>query len=515
MSVRNGIALLLALSTLSLLVGCGSSSPTVVAPPSGGFSKSDLSGTYVFSSTGLDSSGGFLTIAGTLVANGTGGISGGTVDVVGIDVTLPTPVATAISGGSYTVGVDGRGQATLNSSVGDITLDFVLTSSSHGLVTEYDSNGSGSGTLDLQTAVPSLTQLANPYAFSLAGVDNSGVDAMATVGSFTLDTTGNSTAGVEDFNDFKIPFVQQPLSAFVSTVGAGTGPGTITLTSTFGALTFDFYPIDATHMKFIETDFTQILAGDVFTQTGASIPAGPMVFTVAGLDSSLAPMAAGGVMTSDGTGNFSGGLEDINDAGTVPGAQIPFSGTAAAGGSVGGRVLVNLSGFDPAIQYAIYPVNGGVLMLETDSLAISAGTAYGQTSTTLASAQGYGLNLSASNSGGFEEDDIAEFTTTSTGFTGIVDINDEGTLTFDKALTGSYPFAVDSTGRGGATTNYFNYYFYVVNSSTYLLLEVDPTQLGVGTFELQTTPSTPALAMSRISIMRPRTGTHPALRRRK
>jgi len=33
-----------------------------------------------------------------------------------------------------------------------VTLDFVLSSSSHGLVTEFDANGTGSGTIDLQSA---------------------------------------------------------------------------------------------------------------------------------------------------------------------------------------------------------------------------------------------------------------------------------------------------------------------------------------------------------------------------
>ena len=178
MSVRYALVLSLALSTLALLVGCGSSSPTPVAPPSGGFSASNLNGTYVLSSTGLDADGGFLAIAGTVVANGSGGITGGTLDIVGQDVTPTTPVAQPITGGSYTVTADGRGQIKL----GTITLDFVLTSSSHGLITEFDTNGTGSGTLDLQASL-TQSQLAGSYAFSLSGTDNSGFPT-ATAGSF-------------------------------------------------------------------------------------------------------------------------------------------------------------------------------------------------------------------------------------------------------------------------------------------------------------------------------------------
>lgn len=518
MSVRNALVLFLALSTLALLVACGgSSSPKATPPPSGGFSASDLNGTYVFSSTGSDSTNGlFLAIAGTLVANGSGGITGGTVDIVGVDVTPPTPVAQAISGGSYTVGVDGRGQASLSSSAGNFTLDFVLSSGSHGLVTLYDSNGTGSGTLDLQTAVTSLSQLAGPYALSLAGIDTTGA-SLATAGAFTLNSTGTTTAaGVEDFNDGGIPLTDESLTA-AATLGSGTGPGTITFTTNFGVLTFDFYPIDATHLKFIETDFTDILAGDVFSQTGASIPAGSTVFTMAGGNQASGPIGVGGVMTSDGTGNFTGGLEDVNDNGTVV-AGVPFTGVPVLPPGVGGRLLVNLTGFAPATQWAIYPSSGGLLMLETDAATVTTGAAYAQTSTAFAASAGYGLNLSAFNtSGGFEEDDIAEFTTTTTGFSGIVDINDDSSLSLGQALTGTYT-APDATGRGTATTTehgnaFVSYVFYAVDGSNFLLLETDTNQIGTGSFETQSTPSA-ALAKHLVSMVHPTVPSHGALRHR-
>ena len=75
MSVRNGIALLLALSTLLFLAGCGSgsNSPAPVPPPSGNFSNANLNGTYVFSVSGTDSTGAPYAIVGTFTANGSGG----------------------------------------------------------------------------------------------------------------------------------------------------------------------------------------------------------------------------------------------------------------------------------------------------------------------------------------------------------------------------------------------------------------------------------------------------------
>jgi hypothetical protein len=500
-----------------LTVGCGSGNGFTKPNPVG-FSNSNLSGTYVFSSSGEDGNGAFIAVAGALVANGSGGITGGTMDVVDAGVTPPSPVAQPITGGSYSVSSDGRGQVNLSSSVGSFSFDFVLTSSTHGLVTEFDGNATGSGTIDLQTAVPSLSQLAGSYAFSLGGIDSNS-NPFATTGSFTLNSSGAVTAGVEDFNEAGVPFTNVPLTGGPATVGSGSGPGTITLTANFGPLIFDFYPIDAAHWKFIETDFTTaILAGDVFSQTGVSIPTGPMVFTMAG--GVTAPIAVGGLMTSDGTGNFTAGLEDVNNNGAISGAQVPFTGTAAAGGSIGGRVIVNLSGFVPATQWVIYPSSGGLLMLETDSATLTLGAAYAQTSQTLAASQNYGLNLSAFNTSfGVEEDDIAQFNTTSTGLTGVVDINDDTVLSFDRKLTGNYTLDSPATGRGEATTtasnnSFVSFVFYVVNGSTALLLETDNNQIGAGTFELQSSSAAAPVVLSRMLTTRPGGRPHGALRRK-
>jgi len=526
------------ISTILFAAGCGSNNSVVVTPPpGGGFSDSNLSGTYVFSTSGSDSENEvFLALAGTFVADGKGGIASGTMDIVDPEVTAPSPVAQPITG-SYKVSVDGRGQATLTSSVyGTFVLDFVLTSvangvASHGLASEFDKNGTGSGTIDLQTPVTSLSQLQGPYAFSLAGDDVNG-NPDFTVGAFTLDQNGDITVGVQDFNDFLFPYLQLTIPATTTavTLGTGTGPGKLVLTTgTFGTLDFDFYPVDATHLKLIETTIApaSVLAGDVFTQTGASIPNGPAVFTLGGLDGNSNPVFVGGVMNSGGQGNFTAGLEDVNDNGDVSSAQLSFSGNldAADSGPTGGRVVVNTSGFFPYSnagvgQWVIYPSSGGLLILESDSTAMTTGAAFAQTSTTLSTSPGYGLNLSAINLADpilgeypYEEDDIAEFTTTSTDITGAVDINDQG-LTGSESFSGTYPIPIDSTGRGGVTANAFDYYFYVVSPTTFLLLENDQTQTGAGVFEEQSAAQSQVAAKSHISMVRPVVLPHPALRRK-
>jgi hypothetical protein len=521
---------LAAITSISLMAACGSGSP-ITPTNQVGFTNGSLSGTYVFSSSGEDVNGNSLALAGTFVANGKGGnssITAGTIDVIdrafNANGNTPlVPAAQSITTGSYQVGTDGRGQASLTSAYGTFILDFVLTSSSGGLVTEFDANGSGSGTLNLQTAVTSLSQLAGPFAFSLAGTDSGGTP-LATAGAFTLNSSGTtSTPGVEDFNDGGV-FINagESLSA-AATLGSGTGPGSITLTTSSFALTFDVYPISNAQLQFIETDYAEFLSGDAFTQTDASIPDGPMVFTMAG-GTGDSPIADGGLMTSDGTGNFPTGLEDINDGGTVPGQQGQFNGTlnADASGPVGGRVFVNLNGFAPATSWVVYPSMGGLLMLEMDQANITTGVGYAQTGTSFAAPGNYGLNLAGENGNG-EVDDIAQFNATtaaapSVNMAGVLDENDQGTAIPDQQLTNAF-YAPDSpaTGRGSIIATIPNTYiggltleYYTINSSSALFIDLDPSssgfpQVAAGTFEQQSTPGAGAAA-------RPRVVVHPAVR---
>jgi len=522
MSLRNRFVLPIVFSALAVLAGCGGGSNKATPPPSGSFSNSDLSGTYAFSALGVDAGGAPFALGGDLVANGTGGITGGALDLN--DASLPSPFpGLTITGGKYSVTADGRGQATLNTSQGSVTLDFVLMSSSHALITRYDGNGTGSGSMDL-SSVATQAQLAGSYAFSLAGIDSAGAP-LATVGSFTLDASGNVTSGVEDFNDQGFAYLALTLSGTV-TLGSGNAPGTATLTavtstnsSPFGTTTFDVYAVDATHLKFVEKDVAPILTGDVFTQQGASLPssASVLAFTMGGGVS--APVAVGGLMSIDGAGTVTTGSLDINDNGTTSTTPLTFSGTYAASGSVGGRTLFNLTNFPVATQFVAYPTtSGGTQMLESDSLGLLGGTAYLQTSTAFSPSDGYGMNLTAINIGGltgfFEEDDIAEFTTTSTGFSGLTDINDEGSLSFNQRLSGTYTLDTPATGRGIFLSNAFNGAFYAIDGSHVLFVEMDSNQIGTGSMELQTPGAQSKVAASRMTVLHLQPAARANFRRR-
>jgi hypothetical protein len=183
--------------------------------------------------------------------NGTGGVTGGTVDLIGFPPTGTASGAQVITGGSYSVGADGRGQIKFDTTITGagaftITLDFVLTSSSHGLMIEYDSNGIGSGTIDLQSAI-TQSQLAGSYAFAFSGVsfNLNGATPIATAGAFTLDSTGAVSTGQEDVNNAG-SYSGAPSEILTgSAVTLGTTPATATIASSAGTLyTFDVYPLE-------------------------------------------------------------------------------------------------------------------------------------------------------------------------------------------------------------------------------------------------------------------------------
>jgi hypothetical protein len=532
---------LAAVSGLFLTAGCGSSSSKTATNPQG-FSVASLNGTYVISISGtnVDGSGNVdpFAIAGTITADGNGHIKGGTLD---INDPYNTGVytganAVSVSPGTYTVGEDGRPTTPVTIATSAVTfhIDFVLTSASHGLITVFDTGATASGTMDLQTAVTSLT---GSYAFSLSGVDSS-ANPLGTVGAFTISSS--NIAGTEDFNDDATSGTGYTGLSLTGQLALDTSgafwdaqlntPVPITSLTSLG---FDVWVIDSTHLKFIEDDATgNILAGDAFTQV-TSISAGQLVFTLGGIDGTGNPVVAGGYATTDTNGDLTNGFEDYNNTGSV-GSGKPFSTTAATCVASTGRCQLTLNGFSngtssPPSTFVIYPSSGGGLTLEIDSngAGLLQGASYTQSATSF-SAAGYGLNLTGDNSNG-EVDDIAEFAATTAAapainMTGNLDENNLETDQLTAALSGTYtPDAVTpADGRGsisvttkGTFLGGLTLQYYVVNSSTAVFIEVDSGQLGVGTFEAQSPPTSQVAAGHNAMFMvRPLAHPHAAARKK-
>ena len=479
-----GVASLALLLALVALTGCGSGGSTVLSPPpTGGFSNASLKGSYAFAFSGNNNFG-FFSIAGSLQADGNGNITGGSEDVSTGSGVFPNLAIT----GTYSIGADGRGTATLLSSLNPITIAFVLLSSQRALVVRFDTLATASGTMDLQNAsVFSTAALQGGLAFNLGGVDNIG-NAFGSAGNLVADNAGNFSNGIQDFNDDGTVNADLPLSGSWA-VGPANGRGTATLTTSLGTLTFAFYIVDANHLKLVEIDAAAILAGDAFRQQGAFSNASlnaAFPFTLSGI-SSTGAFVAGGIFIADGNGTVTGGVEDVNNASNVvPNLVLSGSYSVAANGR-GTLTLTNPTGTS---TFVIYPTTGGVLVMETDTVIVSGGIALAQTGSSFsnASVQGnYGLNFSGLNAG-FEIDGLAQFNAGGTGqLAGALDFNNGGALFQGLALSGTT--SVNSNGRGTAvlqsSAGTLHLDFYVVNPSRVLFIEVDPSLPSVGEFDTQ------------------------------
>jgi hypothetical protein len=464
--------------TLVAIAGCGGGNSLSFPPPQGGFTNANFNGPFAFSYIGSDGAG-FLAAAGSFQADGNGHITAGTQDInSGFGIFTNAAVT-----GTYTVRADGRGSATLNSSPGNTTIDFVLVASGHALITRFDSRATGSGTIDQQTTSAfSNAALAGSFAFNLAGIDAIG-NPLGVAGNFTADATGNITSGVDDSNDNGGIITNDPLTGSIPV--AASGRGTATLNTIRGALSFAYYVVDATHLKIVETDASLALGGEAFRQTGpfsnASV-SGPFAFSIAGADLlSGGPFAAGGVLTSNGAGVVSSGTEDLNDAGVVT-TNVGFTGSYTM--AANGRGTLTLTTTAGTFTFVIYPSAGGVLALETDISFLTTGTALQQTGTfTNASLTGtYGLNFTGATTSG-EIDSIAQFTADgSSRVNGIIDLNNTGGITFGQPLAGTFNVATSGRTTLALQTplGTQNLAVYLVNGNRALFVELDSTLVAAG-----------------------------------
>jgi hypothetical protein len=479
MAVNQRVPIFLTLTILlAVVTGCGGGSSLSFPPPQGGFTNANLSGPYAFSYIGSDASG-FISVAGSFQADGNGHLTSGLQDLTNAN-SVATNVATT---GSYTVRPDGRGEATLNSSAGNSTIDFVLVANGHGLVTRFDANATGSGTLDQQTpSAFSNTALAGPFAFSVSGIDSVG-NPLSMAGIFTSDTSGNITSGIDDSNDAGGVITNHTLTGSIPV--ASSGRGSATINTARGALTFAFYVVDATHFKLVEVDNTLGMGGDAFRQTGPfsnGSVSGLFAFTLAGLDNvSGNPFATGGILTADGAGTITSGTQDFNDGGSLT-TNVGLTGSYSL--AANGRGTMNIVSSAGTFNFTIYPSSGGVLVLETDVTFLTSGTALAQSPPFSAGTFSgtYGMNFTGvSTNGGL--DSIAQFTADGASkFSGIIDVNNAGGVTFGQPLSAAFNMA--SNGRSTVTLQTplgtQNMVFYAVSGSRALFIELDTAVVAAG-----------------------------------
>lgn len=485
--------------------------PTATATAVIVFSDASLSGPFAFSYTGNDSTG-FRAVTGRFVTDGQGTIVSGVEDVDSYSTHVTSAVP--IEGGNYKVGSDGRTSAMVTTSHGTETWQFVLTSPQHALMIRFDASTTGSGTIDQQNVdalTASVTLLSGPYVFLASGGDGQ-FNPMGIAGRFSADGAGgiSSSGSVIDQND-NGAVTSGPLSGgsySPDTVNVNSGRGLITL----GSVQFAFYAVDfdstsqrITHMRIVETDQTNYLAGDIYAEPAASsyatstFPAATFAFTAGG-NSSAGAYASGGVFVADGNGNITSGAFDSDNAGTAT-ANTTLGACTYSVDPTTGRIDLKLcpSGAS-SLEFATYETTvGTALMLEIDPAAIAGGAAYLQQGTPAALSGSFALGLSGQGifhaaPASYQSNAEGQATISGTLISGgNLDIATYGTVyPADTLSTTSTTLAVPgSNGRGTASLAptappaTYSLAYYWVNASTALVVGQDKTRVLTGIIILQ------------------------------
>jgi len=480
------------------------------------YSDESLNGPFAFTYVGNDSSG-FLAVAGSFVTNGSGSIVSGVEDVQ----SLLTGISTELTfTGSYAVGPDGRGSASIVSSRGTNTLDFVMTTNQHAALIRFDANFTGAGSIDeqnLNDLGTSTSLLAGPYVFALTGTD-AGFHPETAGGRFSANGGGSipQTATVIDVNDNGT--VTSAAGGDTSLQGSysfdtsfpGTARGTINLTSTTtGPLQFAFYLVDGTHMHLVEIDRNAFLAGEVLTGasgnsfSNSNVTSGNYVFTSGGTSAGSADVL-GGVFVSDGGGNVTGGATDHNSGGTVT-LNAALGSCAYTVNSTNSRIDLKLfvgSGTCPTTpaasvsEFAAYPTTqGSVILIQLDSGGITTGTAFLQQSATATLAGNFAVVLAGQgvfhqSPASVQQNAIGQVTLSGSAVTsGNLNVNTFSAV-FPQAdpisAAGSSLGAPGTHGRGtlvlagtdpGVT---YNLIYYLIDGGHALLLDQDKTLVNIG-----------------------------------
>jgi len=532
----------------------------------------------------LQPGNGSFGMVASVTLDGNGNVIGGEGDGSANGLYWNAPSIT----GTYSLDATGHGNISLSlndtNCCGTLqqTHGITATSNSHLVIAEEDQfNGltiGAPGSMDLQTAGPvfSGSQVAGGYSFTLSGYSHAAGENASWGGIFTADGTatatapGNITGGIFDENvgndgggtgyNSEVPSPAAGLS-FTGTYTAPdtNGRGVMTLSSspdTLGPCGASPLPSCTEYVYYIVTPEALRLtsmtntgnagnSGTAYGQgslataandTSAALTGG-FVFSYFGFgDNSNGgdSNAAGGQFTTDGSGNITGGIMDLNVAdGGAPAPTIVTTDISLAGSSA-----INFSGSPrgtlttPSGQiYNIYltdpnlnlldPNNtsgaGGALLFEANNTSgsVTYGNAVGlmipqadAASATLAGS--YAILLSnQSNLGGccnYDGGFTGDFTVSSTTFTGEGDFQGSGTnnatlttgpltgaFTADPSNPGHFTGTIVTTPAfplgvlGGTTPGTENVDFFLANGSQGFIVETDTLSPVFGMLEEQGT----------------------------
>jgi hypothetical protein len=499
-----------------------------------------LMGQFVMLLSAENSLNGPYSFGGVLTGDGAGNITSGTFDLADASGNA-SPSVPVISPSTYSIAPDGRGQihllidtGVLNGSFGvggsgALTLSVVFVSPQHALLSETDSFGSATGTLDLQNAtdLASFVQggwVNGTYSLKLSGVEASNPHPGYFLASaLTIDFSASSYSYITDQSDNGV-ITSVSFASVAPNLHALRNPATGELTFApvnLGLPThfnFDVWLIDAAH--FAVTDWRDsatgtppvIVTGYLTAQPSSPTISGTFAFATAGATTTAQPQVAGGMFACGSTG-----ILDVTPLGGAAVSNEPISASCAAPSN--GRGLIAISGGTTAgiNQFAAYPtVDQGLYLVELDggsagtSGPSGAGVALQQTLSPPISASAfsgnYASNFLATTSLGLENFAAQIVSDSVSTLSGTADVNSfnataspiVGTPSSNATLNGSFTVGSDgrfpltlmitpSTGQPAPQSTTINSACYIVDANTCLLLGLDATAPGTGVLQLQHT----------------------------
>lgn len=496
---------------------------TASVPP-----NSLLTGQFVFLLSAKNSSNGPYALGGVISGDGAGNITAGTFDLTDASGNASADVH-SISPSTYSIGQDGRGQIHLLINTGTltgnfgvngaITLTVVFVTPQHALLSETDTFGTGTGTLDRQS-LQSYSGLSGVYSLQLSGSKANANYFLASAvtippGSPYAYVTDQSAGGVIT----SVPFTTDSQSLGIT----GPDPNGKLLTSSSGVnlgpaqFHLNLWVIDGTH--FVVTawrDNPLIVAGYLTAQPSSPSISGAYAFTEAGATTAALPLVAGGIFTCGSAGILD--VVPLTGAGTpLPSQPI----TASCGAPANGRGLITISGAASTgiSTFAAYPTSDqGLYLIELDggvsgtSGPSGAGVARQQTVATPISAAAlngkYASNFLASTALGSQNFAAQVISDGISILSGAADLNSfnttaappagtpssgatlSGSFTADPSGNGRFPLVLTFTpaaGQPAPQVPTINPACYIVDANTCLLLGLAATAPGTGILQLQKT----------------------------
>jgi hypothetical protein len=502
-----------------------------------------LQGQYAFVLEGFAS----LGMVGSIALDGNGNVVSGEADssANGFYSTIPSIT------GTYTLDPTGSGTLALSLNntgcCGTLAQTHAITCvsisntvCSHLLISEADQfNGltiGGVGSMDLQTAGPnfSAAQVSGGYSFTLTGFSGAAVKASggtglngSWAGIFTADGVATISGGIFDSsfaggapNYASIPFTG------TFTPPDSNGRGTLSWT-TNGGTDYAYYIVTPKVLRITSISNTGYAGntGSAFSQgsvgtTNAALT-GNYVFGDLGFDAPGNAMGAAGQFNTDGSGNITTGIMDLNDSGNSGALSLGLSlagSTYSISGSTRGTVTgpsgqtYNIYLTDPSLNL-LDPNNsnggGGALLLETDNTFSTIGTVIPQTPASATLQGAYGLMLSDQNNpahgdGGFVGDFVAAagtfagegaFQGTGTNSATLVVGPVNGTLVTDSSNLGRFTGTITTTpafpngALAGTAPGVEQVAYYLANGSQGFVVETDTVAPVTGLVELQDPPA--------------------------